>query len=118
MLTAKLGQFFYLSLQRFNSFNNPVAVSASASIIVRRNLCDKTDEVVLKPINASVAKNLETHGPDFNFQPGHQHHQHGTSHGHSHGGVQKSYLLNGSRTVMGQRPSAPKTVMEQRDNRR
>ena len=111
-----------LSFQR-HSLN--VGFSSSISVL-KRGLCvgssyPDADEVVLKPISASVTRNLESHGPDFNFQPGHQHHQHGMSqggHGHSNGGVQKGYLLNGSRTVMGQRPPAAKTVMEQRDNRR
>lgn len=84
----------------------------------------------LKPISASVAKNLESLENKDGFVPGHQHHQHGMTTGGGFRGEQAAaagggggYLLNGSRTVNGQRPSAQRkpidvTVMAQRDARR
>jgi hypothetical protein len=79
----------------------------------------------LKPISASVTKNLEHLENLDGFVPGHQHHQHGMSSGGGHGGGGQAgnYLLNGSKTVNGQRPSGPRkpidvTVMAQRDARR
>lgn len=80
----------------------------------------------LKPISASVTKNLEHLENLDGFVPGHQHHQHGMSSGGGHGGgggQAGNYLLNGSKTVNGQRPSGPRkpidvTVMAQRDARR
>ena len=68
-----------------------------------------TTEPQLPMISAFVntnVDNLKTRvGDEADFVPGHQHHQHGTGGGHSHGGSGKKFLLNGSRTVTEQRPS-------------
>lgn len=88
----------------------------------------------LPPISASTKRNLENFQQQHGFptapQP-HQHHHHASA----AGGVPKSFLLNGSRTVLEQRPATPyqgkpavtapfqsrpkaATVMAQRDQRR
>ena len=72
--------------------------------------CTSGQEPQLKSISAFVNTNVENLkdrvGDEADFVPGHQHHQHGTSHGgHSHGGAKKKFLLNGSQTVVEARPT-------------
>ena len=94
----------------------------SATLSGRKAFSGTKIASVLPVISASTKRNLENLEKKTGMRiqpPAHQHHHHSSVHDNNHGAPkQKSFLLNGSRTVFDQRPAKAATVMEQRDQRR